>query len=275
MRRLRRTAPPAHFQRAGRSNNRIVALLTALTLSATLASSALAHASPISQTFRSGVTLTEFSGTYEVIWPLQITAVDAVIELRDEFSTPLMQALGSDAVESPYPCPTVGVNASCGRVHLDGVPELLPGSYTLYWSVTHLDGFIEQRAIRFTIDPTWVPPTPTPTPNPSLSPTPTPSTTPSPTFSIAPSSTPGRSSAPSTSPAPSIASPDNASSASPSISPTGQPAPIPSGGEAGGGEGLGPNLVFPAIAALLMLTVVGLGYTWRRRRAKATPSGSN
>jgi methionine-rich copper-binding protein CopC len=266
VRRLRRTAPPAHFQRAGRSNNRIVALLTALTLSATLASSALAHASPISQTFRSGVTLTEFSGTYEVIWPLQITAVDAVIELRDEFSTPLMQALGSDAVESPYPCPTVGVNASCGRVHLDGVPELLPGSYTLYWSVTHLDGFIEQRAIRFTIDPAWVPPTPTP----SVSPTATPSPTPGPTSSAAPSSTPGPSSAPTATPAPTSGSPDSSPSTSPEASPSGQPTPSPSGGEAGGEEEPQPTPVIAAWVALLVLTVAALGLVWRRRESRAT-----
>ncbi len=45
------------------------AILVALVPLTICVQGVLAHASPIVQTFRNGVTLTSFSGTFEVIWP--------------------------------------------------------------------------------------------------------------------------------------------------------------------------------------------------------------
>lgn len=180
---------------------------------------ALAHASPIVQTFRNNATLTGFSGTFEVIWPLQVTSLNAVIELRDlalpdPVAAPLLRVTGGDAVESPFTCPTLGAAPACSRIHLSGIPELASGRYAMYWRVTHLDGFVEQRVARFTIDPLWVAPTPTPTPTPSPSPSPLPTSTASPTPTPASTATPRPTSSTTAVPS-SAASPSAPSSATP------------------------------------------------------------
>ena len=183
---------------------------------------ALAHASPIVQTFRNGITLTSFSGTFEVIWPLQVTSLNAVIELRDlalpdPVAAPLLRVTGGDAVESPYTCPTVGAASTCSRIHLSGIPELTPGRYAMYWRVTHLDGFVEQRVARFTIDPLWIAPTPTPSiaPSPTATPSPTPTPRPSRTPAASPSPTSSPSGSPSATPSMTEPSPSPMPSASP------------------------------------------------------------
>ena len=182
----------------------------------------LAHAPPISQTFRNGVTLTSFSGTFEVIWPLQVTSTDAVMELRDlalpdPAAAPLLRVTGGDAVESPFTCPTVGAASTCSRIHLSGIPELTPGRYAMYWRVTHLDGFVEQRVARFTIDPLWIAPTPTPSiaPSPTATPSPTPTPRPSRTPAASPSPTSSPSGSPSATPSMTESSPSPMPSASP------------------------------------------------------------
>lgn len=223
-----------------------------------------AHASPISQTFRNGVTLTSFSGTFEVIWPLQVTSTDAVMELRDlalpdPAAAPLLQVTGGDAVESPYSCPTVGAAPTCSRMHLSGIPELPPGTYAMYWRVTHLDDYVEQRVVRFTIDPLWVPPTPTPTPVVSSSPTATP----------APSATPRRSPSPSSSPtSPPSADPSSSASvtASPSASLPPSPSPSPTATDEGGEREAQRPLAL--IGAVLLLALCSAALVFRQRRLR-------
>lgn len=232
---------------------------------------AFAHSSPVSQTFRNGVTLTSFSGTFEVIWPSPIYVAGAEIELRDEANSPLLQATEGAAVEEDVPCPEFGDRYRCARIRLTDIPVLAPGSYVMYWRVVHLDEYIEQRTVRFNIDPNWVSPTPTPSVSPTPTPTPSVTATPSSTTSATPAPTLGPSSAPSDTPAPSIASPDSSPSASPEVSPSGQPTPSPSGGGAGGDEDPQPNLVFAAVAALLLLSAAALGFTWWGRGGRATP----
>jgi len=217
---------------------------------------ALAHASPIVQTFRNNATLTAFSGTFEVIWPLQVTSLNAVIELRDlalpdPVAAPLLRVTGGDAVESPYTCPTVGAASTCSRIHLSGIPELAPGRYAMYWRVTHLDGFVEQRVARFTIDPLWIAPTPTP----SIAPSPT--TTPSPTPTPQPSRTPTASPSP-------TSSPSGSPSATPSMVDT-SPSPVASVSpdqQTPGDDVSG--IALASIAGLVTLLVVTIAI--RRRR---------
>jgi methionine-rich copper-binding protein CopC len=199
-----------------------LAMLIALVPLVVCAHGVLAHASPLSQTFRNGVTLTSFSGTFEVIWPLQVTSTDAVMELRDlalpdPAAAPLLQVTGGDAVESPYPCPTVGAAPTCSRMHLSGISALPPGTYAMYWRVIHLDDFVEQRVVRFTIDPLWVVPTPTPSVSPSPSTTPAPTATPRPSTSAAPTPLPSTTSSPSSD---ASGSPEASALQSPSPSPT-------------------------------------------------------
>ena len=187
---------------------------------------ALAHASPIVQTFRNNATLSAFSGTFEVIWPLQVTSLNAVIELRDlalpdPVATPLLRVTGGDAIESPYTCPTVGAASTCSRIHLSGIPELAPGRYAMYWSVTHLDGFVEQRSVRFTVDPAWVPPSP-------LVPSPTPTVTSTPSTTATPTTTPTAN--PSAAPSPSATPVATPHSSPTDLGPTAAPTPNPSTG---------------------------------------------
>jgi hypothetical protein len=225
----------------------------------------LAHASPISQTFRNGVTMTSFSGTFEVIWPLQVTSTDAVMELRDltlpdPAADPLLQVTGGDAVESPYPCPTVGAASTCSRIHLSGISELAPGRYAMYWSVTHLDGFVEQRVVRFTIDPLWVAPTPTPSVSPSPSTTPAPTATPRSPAPITPTPLPS-----------STSSPSSDASGSPEASPLQSPSPSPTvDGEVP--EGISQPLpVIGAGALLLAIALAARGIAQWARGEKAKP----
>lgn len=145
-----------------------------LTLCSTfLVQAALAHSSPVAQTFRSGVTLFSFSGTFEVVWSGHLFAEGASIELRqqqDGVAVTLLQATESGAVETNSLCPGFSMTYTCTRMHLSGIPELAPGEYTIYWRVVHLDGYVEQRTVRFTVDPTWV--SPSPSQPPSLNPSP-------------------------------------------------------------------------------------------------------
>ncbi len=225
----------------------------------------LAHASPISQTFRSGVTLTSFSGTFEVIWPLQVTSTDAVMELRDlalpdPAAAPLFKVTGGDAVESPYPCPTVGAAPTCSRMQLSGISALPPGTYAMYWRVIHLDDYVEQRVVRFTIDPLWVAPTPTPSVSPSPSTTPAPTATPRPSISTAPTPLPSTTS-----------SPGSDASGSPEASPLQSPSPSPTvDGEVP--EGISQLLpVIGAGALLLAIALAARGIAQWARGEKAKP----
>jgi hypothetical protein len=162
------------------------AALIALVPLTVVAQVAFAHFPPISQTFRGGVTLTSFSGTFEVVWPSPVYVPGAVIELRDSVNNPLLQASDGAAVELDVPCPEFGERYSCARIRLTDIPALAPGSYVMYWRVVHLDDYEEQRALRFTIDPNWVSPSPTAaTPSPTASATPV---TPSPS-AVSPSPT--------------------------------------------------------------------------------------
>ncbi len=225
----------------------------------------LAHASPIWQTFRNGVTLTSFSGTFEVIWPLQVTSTDAVMELRDlalpdPAAAPLLRVTGADAVESPYSCPTAGAAPTCSRMHLSGISALPPGTYAMYWRVTHLDGDVEQRVVRFTIDPLWVAPTPTPSVSPSPSTTPAPTATPRPSISTAPTPVPSTTSSPSSD---ASGSPEASALQSPSLSPV-------VNGEVP--EGISQLLpVIGAGALLLAISLAARGIARWGRREKAKP----
>lgn len=235
-----------------------------------------AHSAPVVQTIRSGETLTAFSGTFEVVWWSQVLTAGAEIELRDGQTSPnevIMRATEEGALEDNVLCPGFIPTYTCTRISLTDIPALAPGSYVMYWRVVHFDEYIEQRAVRFDIDPSWVSPTPTSTA--SSSPTPTPSViaTPSTTPSATPAPTLGPSSAPSDTPAPSIASPDSSSSASPEVSPSGQPTPSPSGGVTEGEESRLSTPVIAAGAAILLMTGAALGLVWWRRGGRATPSG--
>lgn len=229
-----------------------------------------AHSPPVAQTFRSGVTLTSFSGTFEVIWPSPVYVAGAVIELRDDANAPLLQATEGAAVELDVPCPEFGDLYRCARIRLTDIPVLAPGSYVMYWRVVHLDDYVEQRALRFDIDPNWVSPTPTSTASSSPTPTPSATATPSTTPSATPAPTLGPSSAPSDTPAPSIASPDSSPSAAPEVSPSGQPTPSPSGGGPVGEEDPLPTPFIAAGVALLLMTAAGIGLAWWRRGAGVT-----
>ena len=224
----------------------------------------LAHASPIVQTFRNGVTLTSFSGTFEVIWPLQVTSTDAVLELRDlalpdPAAAPLLQVTEGDVVESPYPCPTAGAAPTCSRMHLSGIPALPPGTYAMYWRVTHLDDYVEQRVVRFTIDPLWVAPTPTPSVSPSPSTTPAPTATPRPSAPMTP--TPESSATP----APSSEVPN-----SPDASAAASPPASPSMGSKGTGGASQPALLIGAGALLLALAALTVVVWMRGGNGKRT-----
>ena len=195
------------------------AVLVALVPLTIVVQVALAHYPPISQTFRGGVTLTSFSGTFEVIWPSEVYVAGAVIELRDEANNPLLQASESAAVELDVPCPEFGDRYSCARIRLTDIPALAPGSYVMYWRVVHLDDYEEQRALRFTIDPNWVSPSPT-------------ATLPSPTASAPPVTT---------SPSPVSPSPTVASSPAASESATATPTPTPGASTSAGPATPGPS----------------------------------
>jgi cell division septation protein DedD len=240
------------------------AALMALVPLTIIAQVALAHFPPISQTFRSGVTLTSFSGTFEVIWPSEVYVAGAVIELRDEANNPLLQASEGAAVELDVPCPEFGDRYSCARIRLTDIPALAPGSYVMYWRVEHLDDYVEQRAVRFTIDPNWVSPSPTatpPSPTASASPTP-PSPTPvspSPTLTSAPTTTAPPTSSPSNTPTTST----SAGPATPGPSPTPTTAPSP-GPQPEGNGAIG--LVGPLALGLFVLLTATLIRRYRRHR---------
>jgi methionine-rich copper-binding protein CopC len=241
------------------------AMLIALVPLTICVQAVLAHAPPISQTFRNGVTLTSFSGIFEVIWPLQVTSTDAVMELRDlalpdPAAAPLLQVTGGDAVESPYPCPTVGAAPTCSRMHLSGISALPPGTYAMYWRVIHLDDYVEQRVVRFTIDPLWVAPTPTPSVSPSPSTTPAPTATPRPSISTAPTPLPSTTS-----------SPGSDASGSPEASPLQSPSPSPTvDGEVPKGISQLPPVI-GAGALLLAIALAARGIAQWARGEKAKP----
>jgi len=228
--------------RAGQSYRFILPLILGIAWIALVTQSVSAHAAPISQTFRNGTTLSEFSGTFEVVWPLQVTTVDAVIELRDAASTPLMQMVGSEAVEAPYTCPSASTAASCSRIYLSSVPTLAPGSYSMFWRVTHADGYVEQRVVRFTVDPLWVSPTPTTMPSPS------PTVSPRPTASIAASLSP------SAVPATPASSPTG--DVSPSLTALPTEATSPSSIEMGSQTGGPPSTLVETLAGAMFLTLL-------------------
>lgn len=140
----------------------------------------VAHDRPVMQTFRSGATLTSFSGTFEVVWSSYVFPEGAVIELRDVQRLPLLRATDGAALEPNVLCPGLTPTFTCARIRLSDIPVLAPGTYSIYWRVVHGDGFIEQRSALFFIDPTWVSPSP-PVPSVSLAASPSPTATPAPT----------------------------------------------------------------------------------------------
>ena len=223
-----------------------------------------AHFPPISQTFRSGATLTSFSGTFEVIWPSDVYVAGAEIELRDSVNNPLLQAAEGAAVELDVPCPDFGERYRCARIRLTDIPALAPGTYAVYWRVEHLDGYIEQRSVRFTIDPNWVSPSPTAvTPSPTASATPatlSPSpVSPSPTVANSPAASASATATPTSTPgATTSASP---ATPGPSATPTTAPSPGPQP-EENGALGLVGLL---AIALILLITTTLIG-RYRRQR---------
>jgi hypothetical protein len=225
---------------------------------------ALAHFPPISQTFRSGVTLTSFSGTFEVIWPSDVYVAGAEIALRDSVNNPLLQASDGAAVELDVPCPEFGERYRCARIRLTDIPALAPGSYVMYWRVVHLDDYVEQRTVPFTIDPSWVSPSPTAaTPSPTASATPaTPSPTPvspSPTVASSPTATESATATPTATPSAST----NAGPATPGPSTT--PTTVPSPGPQTEGNGAF-GLVGLLALGLLVLIATTLIRRYRRQR---------
>ena len=149
----------------------------------------VAHDSPVMQTFRSGATLTSFSGTFEVVWSSYVFPEGAVIELRDVQRLPLLRATDGAALEPNVLCPGLTPTFTCARIRLSDIPVLAPGTYSIYWRVVHGDGFKEQRSALFFIDPTWVSPSP-PVPSVRLTASPSPTATPTPTASPSPTATP-------------------------------------------------------------------------------------
>jgi methionine-rich copper-binding protein CopC len=225
---------------------------------------ALAHSPPISQTFRGGVTLTSFSGTFEVIWPSDVYVAGAEIKLLDSVNNPLLQAFDGAAVELDVPCPEFGDRYSCARIRLTDIPALAPGSYVMYWRVVHLDDYIEQRQVRFTIDPNWVSPSPTvvtPSPTASVPPvTPSPSpVSPSPTVASSPTATESATATPTATPGASTSAgpPTPISSTTPTTVPS--PGPQP---EENGALGLVGLL---ALGFILLIAKVLIG-RYRRQR---------
>jgi methionine-rich copper-binding protein CopC len=217
-----------------------------------------AHFPPVAQTFRSGVTLTSFSGTFEVIWPSDVYVAGAEIALRDSVNNPLLQAFDGAAVELDVPCPEFGERYRCARIRLTDIPALAPGSYVMYWRVVHLDDYVEQRTVRFTIDPNWVSPSPTAvTPSPTASATPaTPSPSPalpSPTVASSPVASESATATPSPTPAASTSA--SPATPGPSTTPTTAPSPglQPEGNGALGLVGL------LAIALILLITTTLIG----------------
>jgi methionine-rich copper-binding protein CopC len=225
---------------------------------------ALAHSPPISQTFRGGVTLTSFSGTFEVVWPSPVYVAGAVIELRDAVNSPLLQATEGTAVELDVPCPEFGVRYSCARIRLTDIPTLAPGSYAMYWRVVHIDDYVEQRVVRFTIDPNWVSPSPTavtPSPTasaPQVTPSPSP-VSPSPTVVSSPTASESATAKPTATPSASTSA--GPATPGPSATPTTAPNPR-SQPEENGALGLVGLL---ALGLLLLIAKVLIG-RYRRQR---------
>ena len=215
---------------------------------------ALAHASPVSQTLRNGATVTAFSGTFDVVWSLRVLTVGAVIELRDALNRPLLQATADAAIEENVQCPGFTVTFTCTRISLAEIPSLDPGSYAMFWRVRHLDGYVEQRVVRFTVDPAWVPPSPrVPPPSPTVSPLPSPTPIPTVNSSVRPSAAPS----PVATATPVETPPSSPTDPSPTVAPT----PIPSAGSTAdpdsgvGFEAVAGLLIAVGLAALLLCSV--------------------
>ena len=222
------------------------AVLVALVPLTICVQGALAHASPVSQTLRNGATVTSFSGTFDVVWSLRVLTAGAVIELRDALNRPLLQATADAAIEENVQCPGFTVTFTCTRISLAEIPSLDPGSYAMFWRVEHLDGYVEQKVVRFTVDPAWVPPSPrVPSPSPMVSPLPSPTLTPTANLSERPSTAPS----PVATATPAETPPSSPINPTPAETPT----PIPSaGGTADPDSGVG----FETVVGLLI--AVGL-----------------
>lgn len=220
-----------------------------------------AHSPPVVQTISSGETLTAFSGTFEVVWRSQVLTAGAEIELRDALTNPnevLMQAVGEAAVEDNVLCPGFSITYTCTRIRLTDIPALAPGSYVMYWRVVHFDEYIEQRAVRFDIDPNWVSPSPTAvTPSPTASATPaTPSpspVSPSPTVVNSPTASESATATPTATPGASTSA--SPATPGPSTTPTTAPNPGPQP-EENGALGLVGLL---ALGLLLLITTTLIG----------------
>jgi hypothetical protein len=237
------------------------ALLVALVPLTICVQGVLAHASPVSQTFRNGVTLLSFSGTFEVVWPRQVLVAGSVIELRqlrDGVNTTLLQSADGAAVETNVLCPGFSITYTCARIQLTGIPELQPGAYTMYWRVVHLDDYVEQRTVRFTVDPNWVSPSPSAVvPSPTATPTASPSAA-TPTPTATPTNTPAASESQSATPSASLSAvPITPSPSSPAISPS---------PNAPQGEKLALRVAVFIAAALFALATATLVLRRRRQR---------
>ena len=202
-----------------------------------IVSVALGHTLPVAQTVMSGQTYRSMGGPIELFWPYQSDGTYGGIQV--ESANILLKPAGTDGTDCtqvplpatvitcgsgqtvaslPVACPLATYTDACARLSLALPSALGAGAYELVYQVVHLDGYVERTTVRFTIDPSYVPPSPSVRPtiisSPSMSPTPKPSL-PTPTASRSPGT---GSIAPSPTAKPSASS--EASSLTPSPTPT-------------------------------------------------------
>lgn len=206
------------------SSNRRCAFSIAMLLVATtvFATVALGHSLPVSQTVKNNATYASVSGPIEVYWPYQtdgtyggINVSSANVLLKpagtdgaDCTQRPLPATVitcgtGADVATIPVTCTVATYTDACARISLPLSRALGAGSYELVYQVAHLDGFIERTIVKFTVDPSYVPPPPSPSP----SPRPSASSPPSPSPNSIGSPSPSPSAPNSFSPSPAQASP--------------------------------------------------------------------
>jgi methionine-rich copper-binding protein CopC len=181
----------------------IAMLLVATTVGATIA---LGHSLPVAQTVKNNATYASVVGPIEIYWPYRsdgtyggINVSSANVLLKpagtdgaDCTQSPLPASVitcgtGIDVAAIPVTCPVATYTDACARISLPLSRALEAGSYELVYQVAHLDGFIERTIVKFTVDPSYVPPPPSPSPSPRPSASPRPSPSPSAIGSPSPS----------------------------------------------------------------------------------------
>jgi len=231
---------------------RVLVLSLLVVVATALAGIAAAHGRPVFQTVANGKVYASVTGPLEIYWPYRSDGSYGGfhVEADGSFSANLLLkptgTEGSDCAQRPLPpsviacgagaavaaqpvaCPVRTFTDACARLSLAFAGALAPGSYDLVRQVVHGDGYVERAVDRFTVDPSYVAPTPSIGASPSAQPSPSPAASPGASASPLPSASAGATVPPSATLPPSAAPGDSASgSASPSVGPGASPSPTP------------------------------------------------